>query len=263
MTTQQLTSDGFPPSTVRRAAMVPRSGLAAVAALRTEPELTACETEAGVWLALVGAKSAADESLLQRLRLATAAEWFEVTADQELIPPGRQVPVGMLPAGPWRPLQELLAVAWPRAGLAAGRPNACRLHLVRSEREAPTTYLEIPLADCARLAADTPEIRLNRWECAASAAGTALFRGSPLPTVDGTRFYERDSILIPAGYCWEPDVSPQIVRRLFHMTAEEIVLWRADPETWERIPGDAFLPARRANLRQTVIEWEAASKGQS
>jgi hypothetical protein len=221
---------------------------------RTWPDLVGCETPDGLWVRVNRPDPSRDSDLIRRLRLETAAEIFEVTQSGELIPLGCRVPTKTLPDGPWVPLRELLSVNWPVAGFAGKRPVGWSLRLVRSDQEIEPTVLELDLATWANAVSTMPQIRLARWEFAASLIGRVLVRGLPLPSLSGERFYERDGLVIPAGYRWEPAVTPAVVRRLLQSTTDEWLLWRAEANRWERIPTAAFVPARRANVRQTVME---------
>lgn len=224
---------------------------------RTWPDLVGSETTDGLWVRVNRSDHSRDADLIRRLRLETAAEVFDATAAGELIPQGCLVPTKTLPDGPWLPLRDLLTVSWPVAGFAGKGLAGCSLRLVRSEQEIEPSVLELDLATWANAVATMPQVRLSRWEFAASVAGRVLVRGLPLPSLSGERFYEREGLVIPAGYRWEPDVTPAVVRRLLQSTTDEWLLWRAETNRWERIPTAAFVPARRANVRQTAMEFAA------
>ncbi len=238
------------------AARLPRNACLELAAFRTQPNLRGCETVSEIWVR--GENSA--EDLPKQIRLATGAELFSITSNDELLPWGCRVPVGVLPTGPWLPLAELLTPDFQTAGFAPRQHPVCALSLIRSDQAQAPMALGIDLATWAQFVRQAPQVRLSRWEFAASSTGRVLVRGWPLPALPGQRYWHSEGLLIPVGYRWYPEVAAQVIRRILQLPAEEIALWSAETSQWERIPAEAFVPARRENVHQTVIERTATKE---
>lgn len=241
------------------AARAPRQAAGEMAALRTLANLRGCETANELWVR----GELFSEELPQQIRLATGAELFSVTEIDELIPWGCRVPVGRLPDGMWMPLAELLTPNFPQAGFASRRHPTCGLRLMRSDQTQEADILEVDLATWARFVRSAPWVRLSRWEFAASASGRVLVRGLPLPALPGRRYWQAEGLLISVGYRWFPAVAANVVRRILRLSPEEWALWSAESARWERIPAEAFVPVRRENVHQTVIERSAAVERRS
>lgn len=230
------------------------SACASLAAFRTSTALSACAAEQGVWVRLSHSNVAKADELLQTLHVATGAEVFQVTDDGQVIPVGRRVPTGILPTGPWKPLRELLPVILPRAGFAAQRPPKAQLRLIRTDKAQEPAALVLELSTWVKFVTVTPAIRLSRWEFAVSAQEQVLVRGAPLPAVPGAFYYDCDGILLPVGFRWEPAIPARSVQRMMGLAEGDLAIWQGSNCAWQRLPGDKFVPALRANVRQTAFE---------
>lgn len=232
------------------AARLPHHASDKMAAFRTQPNLRGCESDTEIWVR----GELSPEELPQQVRRTTGAELFTVTTEDELIPWGCLVPVGILPKGSWIPLAELLTPKFPTAGFAPRQHPACELQLIRSDQAQAPSAIEIELATWAKFVCQAPQVRLSRWEFAAASSGRVLVRGLPLPALPGRRYWDSEGLLIPVGYRWFPEVDAHVIRGIMQLLPEEIALWSADPTQWERISVEAFVPARRENVHQTVLE---------
>lgn len=241
-------------TTTSWAARLPRHVFQSLAAFRTLPNLQGCKTDCELWVR----GETSPDNLPQQIRLTTGAEVFAVTAGGELIPWGCRVPVGQLPDGPWVALADLLTPNFPTARFAPRLHPQCELKLIRSETGEEPAVLEVELASWSRFVRESPRVRLMRWEFAASTTGRVLIRGLPLPALPGRRYWHADGMLIPVGYRWFPEVAAHVVRRILQLPPDEWAVWSPESCRWERIPTDAFVPARRENVHQTVIERTAA-----
>ncbi len=235
-------------------ARVPLDHADAVALLRNEPGLIACECDAFFWIRSASPTSALKDELAQRLRKEAVAELLHVTATGTVIPWGKRVPIGQLPSGPWLPLPELFTPVAPLAGYAAQRPAPATITMVPSETIVAPTLLRLPLAEWNAYVRTAPNLRLARWEFAANTTGDVLIRGTPLPPIHGQHYWEADGLFVPCGWMWSPAVSADIMRTVLRLESGTFALVDVTTSTWEIIPPEAFVPARRQNVRRTVIE---------
>ena len=230
---------------------IPPAARTELARFRTTPGLLGCETPDALWIT-PDRKSSVPPELVEQLHFATAAQVFHITTDKSLIPHGRTVPVGTLPAGPWSPLVDLFQLSLPVAGFAGPAPSPITIILVRDDASLPPALLETDLSSWVAYVRTAPNVRLNRCEFAVSLSRRVLVRGLPLPPLPGTRYWESSGLIIPAGYRLSPDLQPSLVRRILLLEEGEHALWSEPTATWERLPPEAFIPARRANVLQTL-----------
>lgn len=241
-------------TTMSWVARVPLDHADAVAVLRHEPGLIACEFDSSFWIRSTSPTAALKEELAQRLRTEAVAQLLHVTATGTVIPWGKRVPTGPLPSGPWLLLAELFTPVAPLARYAAQRPAPAAITMVPSETIVAPTLLRLSLGDWNAYVRTAPNLRLARWEFAANTTGDVLVRGLPLPPIDGQHYWEADGLFIPCGWKWSPEVSADIVRTVLHLEPGTFALVDATTSTWEIIHPEAFVPARRHNVRRTVIE---------
>jgi len=248
------------------AARVPAIALRELQALRTHNELLVCEVQGEYWIrpSLTGELVNRIDSNILPSEL--AAERFQVTSDGLIIPWGHRVPTGCLPAGPWAPIAQQFPVCLPDAGFPSHQIPAARLNFVRSENVIESTILEIPFILLREFTRQTSILRLKRWEFAVSHSGSALVRGTPLPTLPGQFYWEASGIIVPAGWTWTPSLAPDVLRRLLKLAPEESALFRMGSSSlkisaeWERIPTDAFVQVSRSNIQATFQDLSASTE---
>lgn len=194
---------------------------------------------------------------------------FTIACENQLVPVGKQVPLGFLPTTDWRSLREWLQVSPPVARWAKAEAPTARLSLqslaesgssndfrsaVASEDVASAILVTLDVwhsyADSA------PQVRLGRLRFAAAADGRILVLGTPLPPLPGTHFVIIEQIAIPAGRRWVPNIDPTVVRSVFGVS-DSLVLWYST-DSWELIPPDAFVAATRMAIRSTFSSLKEA-----
>lgn len=253
---------------------VPRPGWAArvrgialreLQALRTRNELLVCEVQGEYWIRPSSTGELVNRINANNLPSDLVAERFQVTSDGLIIPWGCRVPTGPLPTGPWTPIAQRFPVCLPEAGFPSSRVQTTRLKFVRSESVVESTILEIPFIRFREFTRNTSILRLNRWEFAVSQSGSALVRGTPLPTLAGQFYWEASGIITPAGWTWTPSLATEVLRRVLKLEPDESALFRAGSTSlktstdWERIPTDAFVQASRSNIQATFQDLSARS----
>lgn len=244
-------------------ARVPLEHASAVATLRSEPGLVVCEDEQYCWIRPAVNTSSLKDAVSQRLRWLVVAELMHVTPTNMVIPWGKRVPTGHLPTGTWTPLTELFSPTVPAARFAAQHVTPTALTFVPSETIVAPTLLRLSLSEWQSYVATAPNVRLARWEFAANRHDEVLVHGTPLPPLPGRHYWEAEGLLVPCGWHWSPAVSADIVRRVLHIDAAVFALADLATSSWEIILPEAFVPARRQNVRGTVIAPTATDEAAS
>lgn len=241
-------------------ARIPLDQVQALAMLRGEADLMVLEDASYCWIRDASASTPLSEKLAERLQWLAVAELFHVTTAGTIIPWGKRVPTEQAPSGSWQPLSKFMTPHAPVARYAARCPEPAVLYIVPSEDIVTPTLLRLPLSEWRAYVATAPNLRLTRWEFAASQAGEVLVRGTPLPSLPGQRYWEADGLLMPCGWMWSPAVAVEIVRRVLQLEAGECALADWSTSTWEIIPHEAFVPARRQNVRGTMMAQSLPSE---
>ena len=197
---------------------------------------------------------AMDDALDRVIRqLAPAARFSVSTAGsgEELIPHGNVLPVGRLSGAlRWVPLHELFAVGRPAAAMPGQKPSAVRIAIVRSGTERPASMLRTSLATWAAYADTAPNVRLRALRFAAT-DGDVLIAGAPLPPLPGVRFWVEHDIAVPSGWTWSPAVDAATLRRALSLREHDVALFAADG-SWQYVPAEGFVAARRSAVRRTA-----------
>jgi hypothetical protein len=231
----------------RWAVRVERTEVDSVQKLRLAEGAEICELAEDVWVR--GEKL--DEPLARLLRRHPHARRHWVLADNQLVSPGKRVPRGYLPEGPWTPLREWLRVRLPDAFSAARLDRRVPVQLVRSAEERPANVLLTDLAGWLAYGSQAPQVRLACWHFAAAADRRVVVRGLPLPPLPGERYAEQDGVAAPAGWNWLPAVEPAVLREVLGLQPHDLALLQEDG-TWERIGAEQFVRATRAAICETA-----------
>lgn len=231
-------------------------------ALRDAPGVLACLTGDALWVRGPVEAPPGATATEQALRRSGGAR-FGLDDEGQLVPDGARLPgPERLPAGPWRPLGELLRLATPpaREVVAAGPPRAA-LRLVRDERDpggdaGACGLLVVDARVFAAWAVEAPAVRLAPLRLAARGdAPELLVRGTPLPPLPGARFALDGLLACPAGLRLEPQVDAATLAALLRLEPDDLLLARPGDEgavALERVPGAAFVVASRGAARDLL-----------
>jgi len=228
------------------ALIVPRASAASLARLRQIPRLAVHEGASELWLR----GGDLDDELDRQLRLVPGGRRMTVLEDGQTIPPGRQVPLGYLPAGSWTPLAEWLRVTLPVAQESPATISPVALALVPSGHMREPALLETSLTSWQQYVATAPQWRIDRWTFVASREGRVLVRGMPLPPIAGTQWVVDEDIAMPAGLAWSPPLDARTLRQALKLTGGQFALLRPDG-SWDRIDADNWVRASRSAVRTT------------
>ena len=239
--------------TRRWAVCLERNELDSLHALRLIDGAEICEQEGHLWVR----GPTLDEALARLLRKHPHARRYWVLPDHQLLGPDKLVPHGYLPPGPWHPLRHWLTVTLPAAHFAGVLASRVQVRLVRTNVVRPSNVIVTNVRDWSVYGADAPQVRLDRWHFAAAGDGRVVVRGVPLPPLPGEHFVEERGIGIPAGWKCCPDVPTEVLRAVFQVDNQDLVLLCPD-NTHERIRGSCFVRASRSAIRQTAREYADA-----
>lgn len=249
--------------------------------LRLLPGLEVCadlDAAGGGAVWLRGATPLEADPGLERLLRASGGQRFVVDpATDEVRAPGRRLPAGALPAGPWVALPAFLrpasgvvassALPASRAALTLTRGLACAPAAPGPETPEPTA-LRVARDVFVAWALTAPQVRLAPLEVAARAdAPELLVRGRPLPPLPGERLVVTDGVAVAVGLLVRPALDAATLRAalglergdLGLLTAQEAGPGAASPAVLERVEARWFVPASRAQARALGRGVEAAS----
>jgi hypothetical protein len=235
--------------TQRWAVRLERTEFESAQKLRLAETAEVCETGDEIWVR----GQTLSESLARVLRRHPHARRYGVLPDGQLLSPGKLVPRGYLPDGPWRPLAEWLSVRLPELSATGRQPPPVPVRLIRACRVCEPSVLMTRIAAWCDYGGEAPQVRLNRWFFAAADDGRVVVRGVPLPPLSGERFTEHEGIAVPAGWTWHPPVEASVLRRVLGLEKQDLALLLSNG-TWERIEGAQFVRATRSAVRATARE---------
>ncbi len=167
-----------------------------------------------------------------------------------LVPVGKRLPVGRVPAGVWEPLVRSLPVAMPevRAGGRVGDRVAVRLVPGREERKA--SLLLTDLETMLRWAEGASRLRMGRLEMAVSGR-RVLVRGEPLPPVRGEAWYVEGGLAVPCGLVLGKCCRAEWVETVLGLGRGAMALMCEDGGC-EVVPAEAFFGVTLGALRRTA-----------
>jgi hypothetical protein len=224
-----------------------RKDAASLAPLRLAAGVELAEGPGVLWLR----GPQADESLTCNLRVLPASSRYEVLPGDVLRPIESRIPSERLPCLRWQPIAAWLQAELPVAAMPAIEPQPASLRLVRSSAERTPDVLSTRLEEWRRFGEQAAQVRLDRLSFAASAEGTVIVRGVPLPPLPGCRFVVHGGIAVPAGFTWYPEVSSDVLARRFGVMGEGLVLWYEDGAV-TRLHTEQFVRATRSAIHATA-----------
>lgn len=210
------------------------------------PSLEICQEGDSIWLRA----SQVDEDLERELRM-LPGQAFQVLNDGQLRAPGKLVPQGFLPDGPWSRLTDWMQIEFPPPAFGGEVTSAVSLKLMRGgpvRTPLPEANVLLTERDLWRdFAATAPVLRLNLWSFAMSDE-QALIMGNHLPPLPGERYVETAGIAAPCGWTWSPALDALVIRQAFGLADGDLALLRPDG-WWDHIRADDFVQATRASVR--------------
>jgi hypothetical protein len=224
-------------------ARISAAALPLLAAVRTAPNVQAWRERDAVWLHW----DAGDDTILRCLLPIAGVELFARRGDH-WYRPGHSLPSFDVPD----PIegQALARVVIPaplkHVVSTAGTPLPVRFHLTANDLPRPTTALRCTVNEVAKWAGDATTRQLEVVK-AALCEGEVVLLGSKLPLLPGATRFWGQSVLVPLGYCPEPNLPESALRDALHLAAHELALLDADGI--DVIDQSVFSPLTRAVAR--------------
>lgn len=221
---------------------------AALGAVRTLPGLQVAEASGGeLWLR---APTTAAE-LPPAVRALPATARYALGAESQLFEFGRLTPTRRLPMLRWQPIAEFLPLEVPTAALPGQGAPTYRPRLVPATKAAVGAALLCRLTAWLAYAESAPASRLQPLRFAAAADGRVLVLGTPLPTLAGQEHWQRERLLLPAGFDLEAPLLAPLLPACLGAAPADLLLFAPDG-SWELLPAAHLLPATRAAVRLTA-----------
>jgi hypothetical protein len=193
-----------------------------------------------------------DEHLWRLLRGLPALERYEILGDHRLRRLESLIPSATLPDLEWEALSDWLQVELrPRAVAGKALGGSVPLRLTRTGQELVAELLMTRLDLWESFANNAPEVRLRPLRFAVDADRNVLIRGNPLPPLPGRHFVVLKNLAVPAGFRWEPAVSPEVVAVHLGLPPEALALFFEDG-TFSRLEDEQFVAATRSAVRATA-----------
>lgn len=184
------------------------------------------------------------------LRAIPHAEFFQLVDENLLRPVRNSLATLRVPQLQWKALFELLPIELPSASFCSANYAAVPISLIASEMERDCNVLIADRGMFASYAITLPSVRLSRWKMAIDQNRVVVW-GSPSPSIPRQRYYESFGVAIPAGFETSPVKDLEVVRELFAIEQENLVVLHNEvPVHAEIISGDAFVTVERSILKE-------------
>jgi hypothetical protein len=230
---------------------------AALGTVRALPAAQAARHEGRVWLRLVLEKKETPLSVKQL----PAEQTYTLGAGGLLFPPGGSTPTGALPRLHWQKLSDFLPVELPPSALPAEvKDQVPGFRMAPSERAERSIGLLTDWPTWEQWADSAPEARLHRLRFAVSSRYQVLVVGDLLPPLPGREYWNRDLLLLPAGYDLQFPVLAALAEKQLVPDNDAIILLDTKG-AWERVPAAQFMPALRSAVRRTGWYLNEVEKG--
>jgi hypothetical protein len=212
------------------------------------PGIEVCEQGESIWVR-GDSKTESLETLLRTL----AVKRYTCLPDGQLVLVGETVPSEYLPMADWIALTDWFDISLETTGFAGIPPERASLSLVRSDQEKAPNLLLTNKSEWLAFADIAPQVRLHSLSFAVSDQGSVLIQGSPLPSLPGTYFVEHASVAVMAGWTWQYKLDDSVLRSLFHLQDEEMVLCFPHG-SYQKLHQNDFVKATRAAVRMNAQE---------
>ncbi len=196
-----------------------------------------------------------DDTTTRLLQCLPCVARYEILTDGALRQLGHRVPLGYLPEGQWRSLDQFLNVTLPVACLAARQHARVPVKLVRSNKVCEPNVLVTDLKSWVDYARTAPQVRLRNCQFAVAADGRVLVYGTPLPPLAGVRAVAQAGLVVPCGWTWSPAIDAKLMAQAWGVEEGDLwLLWPGMPV--EEIRSDQLVAATRSAVQQTQVAFQ-------
>jgi hypothetical protein len=224
-----------------------RSALSSLGPVRLLRSLEACALRDLVWVR----GGVLEKSDLQLLDTLPWNDRYEIVSGKYLRPFHSLLPTGRLPVCTWVPLATFIQPALATSLLPGRRPALAPLQWIPARTERKPSLLLARGADWLAFADRAPQVRLERLKFAHDANQQSLISGWPLPSLQGTYFYEEEGVALPAGYDLEPKLNRATWQRLLSLKESDLAFVQMDG-FYSVIPESAWMKATRSAVRMSL-----------
>lgn len=182
--------------------------------------------------------------------------------NQQLFPPGHQVPAKKLPSALlWTPVEKGVPVTVPTLNHNYfGIQQKLSFRIVPSETEQEASAMVIPLAMLGEYIGSAPGIRLKGLAWIILEGGEAFVLGKPMLPLPGTAYWRRGNSWLPTGYDFELPVLFEVIYRELEAGNGGMLLWQKD-STFLAIARDLFRPLTRSSFRESTKDIISSDPG--
>jgi hypothetical protein len=219
---------------------------AALGSVRCLPGLQAAEADGFIWVRGIAAQQEID----LRIRQLPGLHTYMLDADNNLFPPEGLTPVGKLKTLSWEPLSSFITVKLPVSALPGKISQQHAIRLIPSGRSQEGNALLTDLNTWKSYGEKAPLVRLQQTRFAVSEKNKVLIMGTPLPALPGKEFVLQDTLLLPAGFEFDPPVISTLIINRLDPSKEALLLFDIDG-SWEKIPKECFVSSTRSAIRFT------------
>jgi hypothetical protein len=219
---------------------------AALGSVRCLPGLQAADDDGFIWVRGIPVQQETD----LRIRQLPGLHTYMLDADNNLFPPGGLTPVGKLKSLNWEPLSSFITVKLPVSALPGKISQQHVIRLVPSGRSQESNALLTDHNIWKAYGEKAPLVRLQQTRFAVSENNNVLIVGTPLPALPGKEFVLQETLLLPAGFEFDPPVISALIVNRLNPSKEALLLFDIDG-TWEKIPKESFVASTRSAIRST------------
>ncbi len=214
--------------------------------IRTIPNCWVAEEERILWLKV----EIEGDTIPMAIQQLPAKGRFWADEATRLFPIGGLTPVAQLPDLNWLPIASFIAIELPVAALPAQVAELFSIHLIRSVEPKEANFLLLSWDLWKDYALATSNIRLKPLSFAVSDEKKAIVYGNPLPPLPGQLFWQKERILLPAGWDFEYSIVAEILSSTQLKGKNGLLLSEADQLS--KLPSTKdFINASRSGIRNT------------
>lgn len=161
------------------------------------------------------------------------------------------LPERNVPAVLWTPIDRALSVTLPSFNHNYfGVIEKIKFALVPQHTEAAAVAMITDINTLRAYVEDAPGIRLERIRWCIFNFNQALLLGWPLLPIPGIAFWERNNMLLPAGFDFEFAVLEEVISKSINPDGAHLILWNTD-SSYCAVAKNDVQPLSRSSFRMS------------